>query len=65
MEERRFILDIRKTFFTVRVVRHWDRLPSEIVDVPSLEAFQARLDGAVSNLVRGRCPCLKQGVRTT
>jgi len=38
-------------FFTVRMVRHWNRLPSEVVDVPSLEAFKARLDGAVSNLV--------------
>jgi len=32
-------------------VRHWNRLPREAVDVPSLEAFKARLDGAVSNLV--------------
>ena len=44
-------LDIRKKILTVRVVRHWDRLPSEVVDAPSLEAFKARLDGAVSNLV--------------
>jgi len=35
----------------VRVVRHWNRLPSEAVNVPSLEAFKARLGGAVSNLV--------------
>jgi len=34
----------------VKVVRHWNRLPSEVVDAPSLEAFKARLDGAVSNL---------------
>ena len=47
----RFRLDIRKKFFTVRVVRHWNRLPSEVVDAPSLEAFKARLDGALSNLV--------------
>jgi len=44
-------LDIKKKFFTVRVVRHWNRLPSEIVDASSLESFKARLDGAVSNLV--------------
>ena len=50
LEESRFILDIKK-FFTVRVVRHWNRLPSEVVDVPSLEALKARLDGAVSDLV--------------
>jgi len=38
-------------FFTVRVMRHWNRLPSEVVNAPSLEALKARLDGAVSNLV--------------
>ena len=30
----------------------WNRLPSEVVDTPSLEALRARLDGAVSNLVQ-------------
>ena len=44
-------MDIRKNFFTVRVVRHWHRLPREAVAAPSLEAFKARLDGALSNLV--------------
>ncbi|KFU94816.1 hypothetical protein M959_13956, partial [Chaetura pelagica] len=51
LKEGRFRLDIRKKFFTVRVVRHWNRLPREVVDAPSLEAFQVRLDGALSNLV--------------
>ena len=64
VEEGRFRLDIRKKFFPVRVVRHWNRLPSEAVDAPSLEALQARLDGTVSNLGYGRCPCLQQGVGT-
>ena len=43
-------VDIRKTLFAVRVVRHWHRLPRGY-ECPSLEAFKARLDGAVSNLV--------------
>ena len=43
LEERRLRLDMRKKFFTVRVVRHWNRLPSEFVDAPSLEALKARL----------------------
>ncbi|KFQ51681.1 hypothetical protein N334_14357, partial [Pelecanus crispus] len=51
LKEGRFILDIRKKFFTMRVVRHWNSLPREAVDAPSLERFKARLDGALSNLV--------------
>ena len=51
LEEGRFRVDIWKKFFTVRVVRHWNRLPSEVVYVPSLEPFKARLDWAVSNLL--------------
>ncbi|KFQ33945.1 hypothetical protein N332_12185, partial [Mesitornis unicolor] len=47
----RFILDIRKKFSTMRVVRHWHRLPWEAVDAPSLEVFKARLDRALGNLV--------------
>ncbi|KFW68332.1 hypothetical protein AS28_09601, partial [Pygoscelis adeliae] len=47
----RLRLDIRKKFFTLRVVRHWHRLPREVVDVPSLETFKVRLDGALSNLI--------------
>jgi len=51
LEERRFRLGINKKLFTMRVLRHWNRLPSEVVDDPSQEAFKPRLDGAVSNLV--------------
>ena len=52
LEEGRFRLDIGKKLFTVRLVRHWNRLSSKVVDGPSLEAFKARLDGALSNLVQ-------------
>ena len=52
LKEGRFRLDIRKKFLTVRVVRHWERLPREVVDdAPSLEVFKARLDGALGNVV--------------
>ncbi|KFQ97684.1 hypothetical protein Y956_00949, partial [Nipponia nippon] len=51
LKEGRLRLDIRKKFFTVRVVRPWNRLPRGVVDAPSLEVFKARLDGALSNLV--------------
>jgi len=47
----RFRLVIRNKFFTLRVVRHRHRLPREAVDVPSLEVFNTRFDGALSNLV--------------
>jgi len=33
------------------VVTHWNRLPKEAVDAPSLEAFKARLDVALGSLV--------------
>ena len=44
-------LDIRKKFYTQRVVTHWNRLPQGVVDAPSLEAFKARLDVALDSLV--------------
>ncbi|KFV11925.1 hypothetical protein N340_12026, partial [Tauraco erythrolophus] len=51
LKEGRFRLDIKMNFFTQRVVRHWNRLPRETVDTPSLEVFKARLDEALGNLV--------------
>jgi len=51
VDKGKFRLDIRKKFFTVRVVRCWRKLSRGAVDAPSLEAFKARLDGASSNLV--------------
>ncbi|KFW11733.1 hypothetical protein N327_01982, partial [Fulmarus glacialis] len=51
LREGRFRLDIRKKFFTMRVVKHWNRLPREVVDTPSLETLKGRLDGALSNLM--------------
>ncbi|KFW65150.1 hypothetical protein AS28_14919, partial [Pygoscelis adeliae] len=51
LKEGRLRLGIRRKFFTMRVVRHWNRLPGEVADAPSLEVFEARLDGALSNLV--------------
>ncbi|KFO59346.1 hypothetical protein N302_16084, partial [Corvus brachyrhynchos] len=50
-KDSRLRLDIRKKFFTVRVVRHWNRLPREAADAPSLAAFKATMDAALSNLV--------------
>ena len=49
--EGRFRLHIRKKFFTVRVVKHWNGLHKEVVETSSLETFKVRLDGALSNLI--------------
>ena len=46
-----FRLDIRRKFFTQRVVAHRNRLPKQVVDAPSLEAFKARLDVALGSLL--------------
>ena len=44
-------MDLRKKYFTVRGVRHWNRLLRDVMDAPSLETFKARLDQALGNLI--------------
>ncbi|KAJ7399925.1 hypothetical protein BTVI_110072 [Pitangus sulphuratus] len=51
LKEGRFRLDTGEKFFTVRVVKYWNRLPREVVDAPTLAVSRARLDKALSNLV--------------
>jgi len=51
LRPRRFMLDIRRKFFTQRVVTHWNMLPREVMDTPSLEALKTRLDVALGSLI--------------
>ena len=44
-------MDVRGEFFTVSVVRCWNRLPREVVDTPFLEVFKAGLDETLGNLI--------------
>jgi len=56
---RRFLLSIRKHFFTVRVTEHWHRLPREVVESPSFEIF---VIWTWSWMTDSRWSCLSRGV---
>ncbi|GAB0182391.1 mitochondrial enolase superfamily member 1 [Grus japonensis] len=51
LEHRKFLLNMRKNFFTLRVTEHWHRLPREVVESPSLEIFKTHLDTILCNLL--------------
>lgn len=50
-KEETFNLDIRTKFFTMRLVKHYCRLPRELVNASFLEMFKGRLVGALNNLM--------------
>jgi len=51
LHEGRFRLEIRKNFFTEREVRHWNRLPGEVVESPFLEGLTKHVDVALQDMV--------------
>jgi len=51
MKQKKFRLNTRKNFFPLRVMEHWNRLPREVVEFPSLEIFKTRLDAVLCSLL--------------
>jgi len=51
LKQRKFHTNVRKKFYTVRVTEHWNRLPREAAESPSMEIFKTQLDAYLCDLL--------------
>jgi len=51
LKHRKFQLNMRKIFFTLRVTEHWNLLPREVVASSSLKIFKTHLDEVLCSLL--------------
>jgi len=61
MHQEKFRLDIKKNFFTERVVRYWNRLPRQVVESPTLEVVKKHVDMALQDMVSQAWWCWVDG----
>jgi len=57
LKHRKFQMNMRKNFFTLRVMEPWNRLPRGVVDSPPLEILKTYLDEVLCNLLWVKLLC--------